>query len=795
MKSRRRRRRTKRRAGALAVHPSPLSLAIRTALRRHVGLTSALTLGVVLSNGFTTKAAERDAPAAGLGASAQQTAVVDEGLVVIDPAVPEYQRLLTGVRPGLRTVVLDGGRDGLAQLGELLAAHRGVRAVHLVAHGEPGGLRLGNTWVRREELEAQRAGLSRWFGPHATPPELIVYGCNVAAGVRGKAFVARLSALTGADVAASDDATGARARGGDWMLEHASGRIDSAPAFTDAVMAGYPHVLADVTVSTTADVVDGNTLSIDVLKANPGADGQISLREAVIASNNGSGADNIDLPSGFYSLTLGGTNEDGAAVGDLDVVGTTTIRGVSPNLTVIDATGLGDRVFHVLEDGNLTLENAKVSGGTAVGEPVQRKGGGIFVDGIDHNEGTVTLMNSTVSGNSASEGGGIFSYGTVTLTSSTISGNSAPIGAGIESSFACAFGCAGTLTLTDSTVSNNGGDGIRERGGPATLTNSTVSGNDGYGIRTSGAATVTVTNSTVSGNDGGGIFNHGTYRETSTLVLMNTTISGNGAAGGAGLRNRGTATVTNSTISGNNYTGISNYGGTYHSGTATVTNSTISGNQGGIRNYDTATLTLTNSTISSNQWSIWNPGLVTLTNSIVASAVGDNCFVSGSIVDGGGNLADDATCGSIPATAPADIALGPLADNGGPTQTHALLAGSVAIDAIPCADPPGTDQRGVVRPQGAQCDIGAYEDDDADDDGVPDDQDAFPMNPGESVDSDGDGMGDNFENQFGVDEPGADPDGDGVSNLDEFLNNTNPRVHNDAPAVITIINSILSNDN
>ena len=109
--------------------------------------------------------------------------------------------------------------------------------------------------------------------------------------------------------------------------------------------------------------------------------------------------------------------------------------------------------------------------------------------------------------------------------------------------------------------------------------------------------------------------------------------------------------------------------------------------------------------------------------------------------------------------------------------------------------PPATDQRGVPRPQGLLCDIGAFEADDSDNDNVVDANDAFPANPNESVDSDNDGMGDNFENFFGlnpnVDDASEDPDGDGDTNLQEFLNNTNPLVSKLIAAVISIINAIL----
>jgi hypothetical protein len=273
-------------------------------------------------------------------------------------------------------------------------------------------------------------------------------------------------------------------------------------------------------------------------------------------------------------------------------------------------------------------------------------------------------------------GGGIYNRGTLTLTNSTVSGNVGQAGCGIGND-------GGTLTLTNSTVSDNGGGaggGIYIYIGTLTLTNSTVSGNNagiGGGIDNE-ETTLTVTNSTVSGN---------TATATST--------EGSGFGGGIKNSDTGTATLTNSTVSGN---AAVRGGGVHNEGTMTLTNSTLSGNSGdGIAN-ETGTVTLTNSVID-----------------------GD-CVPAGSAISGGHNIESSGdTCGFEEASdqinvSTEDLNLGPLQDNGGPTQTHALLPGSVAIDVIPvaaCVDPVGdpltADQRGEPRPGGLMCDVGAFE--------------------------------------------------------------------------------------
>ena len=357
----------------------------------------------------------------------------------------------------------------------------------------------------------------------------------------------------------------------------------------------------------------------------------------------------------------------------------------------------------IRNNGAMTLTNSTVSGSTA-----SNNGGGIA------NSGTLTLANSIVSGSTTSgNGSGIynFSSGILTLTNSTITGNSAEggHGGGITNT--------GTMTIANTTVSGNStpgsvrkGGGIYNNGGPLNITNSTVSGNTavqgGGGIYNIG--TVTITDSTVSGNKAetssgaGGIFN-----DSGTVTLTNSTITGNSAEGGhgGGITNTGTMTIANTTVSGNSTPGsVRKGGGIYNNGgPLNITNSTVTGNSansngGGIHN---------------------NSGITELVNTIIAentASSGPDC--SGSPTSLGYNLiGDDTGCGFTAAPGdlvgdganPIDPVLGPLQDNSGPTETHALLPGSPAIDAGDDGAAPATDQRGVARPQGPTSDIGAYE--------------------------------------------------------------------------------------
>jgi hypothetical protein len=232
--------------------------------------------------------------------------------------------------------------------------------------------------------------------------------------------------------------------------------------------------------------------------------------------------------------------------------------------------------------------------------------------------------------------------------------------------------------------------------------------------------------------DGQGIFRVRPFTIDYNTVVTITTITvtgGHAETFGGGIYNAGTLSLVNSTISSNTAGGAG--GGIYNSGTLSLLNSTISSNTaaGGGGVWNEGSLSVQNSTISSNaaEWSggILNwAGKLALANTIIANNTGGNCFWNGgSVTDGGHNLIEGSganTCGLTATPANGNIIgqpahLGPLQDNGGPTLTHALLDGSPAIDAgdpAVCADPAtvnNRDQRGVSRPQGAQCDIGAFE--------------------------------------------------------------------------------------
>src|SRR6266851_4050496 len=300
---------------------------------------------------------------------------------------------------------------------------------------------------------------------------------------------------------------------------------------------------------------------------------------------------------------------------------------------------------------------------------------------------------TTVDGRNASQVFNVSPAASVTLGQLAVTGGNASLGGGIQN--------AGTLLLAHSTVTdsaaNNGGGIYNQQGGTLTLAGTTVSQNKaslaGGGI-VDFFGTVSISQSTIAGN----------------------AATGRNSEGGGGIANGdGTLTVDKSTISGNSTSSGTGGSAIFNILTTSVSNSTISGNTGpGHSVLNSDTLTLSYVTIASNSAGISNSGSVTATGTIIANNnPGTNCFGNRFNEPFGFNLDSGTSCRLSQATdlTGTDPLLGPLASNGGPTQTQALEAGSPAIDhggtsANGC---PPTDQRGVTRPQGPACDIGAFE--------------------------------------------------------------------------------------
>src|SRR5919199_1660614 len=166
-------------------------------------------------------------------------------IVFIDSAVTDYPDLVAGVRSRVEVIVLDAMRDGVEQISEVLAQRQDLTAVHLVSHGSPGRVQLGATELSLETVNRYAWQLEAWAEALTDAAELLIYGCEVAKGDRGRVFVNMLHTLTGANVAASAVITGCAAQGGNWALETTTAPSVASLAFTSTVLEQYAATLSN----------------------------------------------------------------------------------------------------------------------------------------------------------------------------------------------------------------------------------------------------------------------------------------------------------------------------------------------------------------------------------------------------------------------------------------------------------------------------------------------------------------------------------------------------------------------
>jgi hypothetical protein len=258
-------------------------------------------------------------------------------LVVIDPGVADFTILAAGVLPGAKVLVLDAHHDGIQQITEYLQTltpdsfqqEKPPTQIHILAHGSPGTLHLGNSQLSLSTLEYYAADLKTWFSgkgrrpkaegknPHPTPhtpypiPTLCLYACNLTAGDAGAEFIEKLHHLTTATIAASTTKLG----NGHWFLNtHTPHPTPHAyPPIYPTTLAAYPHTLANPVIDLDDDV-DGNNDADYAATSLNGAligltDGAASVSDSDSTTLSGMQVVLFGIADGASELlTIGGTD-------------------------------------------------------------------------------------------------------------------------------------------------------------------------------------------------------------------------------------------------------------------------------------------------------------------------------------------------------------------------------------------------------------------------------------------------------------------------------------------------------
>ena len=679
--------------------------------------------------------------------------ISQRAIVLIDERVDAPNLLAEGVRVGVSVEMVRVDGDGIEQitdrLREFVAQHGRLDAVHICSHGSPGNLYLGNTVLNASTIATYSDSLQQWREFLTPNANLLLYGCEVAAG-NGADFVGKLSQLTGATIAASVDRTGSVANGGTWNLAFSTGEIREPLAFMPSTLMTYTGTFAIFTVTNNNDSGAG------------------SLREAIANANAG---DTIDFDGSLANQTIALTS------GELEIgVGKDiTIDGANAaNLTI--SGNNASRIFHVASTSanptdvtfaNLTLANGKTD----------ERGGAIRT----RHQAKLIIDNVDFTNNTADDGGGaIYSAfeGRVTVSDSKFEGNEAIAGNDERGAGAIGFFGPDRLTVTNSDfIDNRGinGGAINSLNGETIIENSRFINNDtlaatfatgeprdflrGFGgaiyndrASTNNPATsgtIRITDSVFEGNsgrgEGGAAYLFTDPRDR--VIIEGSTFEGNESkaltGGGAGGKAGGVIVLTDS---GSQNQGLTITDTTFANNTAeaqggalwlmrtptTVTNSVFSGNQapnnfGGAMAVYEAGIDINHTTFANNQakfsgaFSQASDNLATVANTIFANNTSTDTGVSFNnnpqtnrpINDGGNNLQSPGEPEIAPGITLADPVLGPLQLVDG-VLVHPLLAGSPAIDAGANTSL-STDRRGATRPQdgdlngSAIADIGAFE--------------------------------------------------------------------------------------
>ena len=341
-------------------------------------------------------------------------------LILVDSNVEDSDLLIAGILNSnedrsFEVRLLDPNEDGIEQISQILDGSTNYSSVHIVSHGSDGQVNLGNSIVNSENIDGYAADLVGWTDSLSTDADILFYGCNLAEGPAGQSFLESVATLTGADVAASDDITGAESLGGDWDLEYALGSVET-QAIASLI---YTSILAPPTID-----LDASTAGVNfVTTFNPGnptniVDSDIAITDAdgddlssiqILVSGvedaaresitfDGDGGSSITIP--LDTATLNSKLTLNSVVYDIDFDGSnfTITNDSGGNLTATEAedilkaatfTTTGLATTNRLVDFTITDSNSEVSAVARTSVNLDTDGDGIIndVDLDDDNDG------------------------------------------------------------------------------------------------------------------------------------------------------------------------------------------------------------------------------------------------------------------------------------------------------------------------------------------------------------------------------------------------------------------------
>ncbi|MBT3044278.1 MAG: VCBS repeat-containing protein, partial [Candidatus Thiodiazotropha sp. (ex Codakia orbicularis)] len=325
-------------------------------------------------------------------------------LVIIDPATPDYQSLVDDLisRDGdgrsFEIVLLDSSANGIEQLNETLAQYQGLNAIHLISHGGEGEIRLGDATLNQDGLQQSAEQISAWGEALNPGGDWLIYGCDIASTATGERFIEQFAALTGADVAASNDVTGHETLGGDWDLEVVEGSIETDVAVGNDGQEAWLNrldtttgLLGHWTLDSNAADSSGNshdgTLTNGASIDNPGSSNPI-----------GGGNLNLDGFNDFVQLNTHVSAFSDLSEGTIAAWINTSYSGAQAMFSITDTADFDSFVVFGMDNGRIFFDvannsfyslsvetNASYADGSwhHVAVTVDGSGNSIYIDGVE----------------------------------------------------------------------------------------------------------------------------------------------------------------------------------------------------------------------------------------------------------------------------------------------------------------------------------------------------------------------------------------------------------------------------